>query len=309
MSAIDYEPVWNKSRAFVRRALAARDDGQFEDFCFWCAVSLEMLGKAMLAQIHPALIADPQDVDSMFLACGKTLTSKPRTIAAKTVFLRLAKLSSHIDKTDVDFCTLMMERRNADLHSGALPYEGLNADTWAPRFWRVAELMLAVNQLNLEAWIDAAEAARAQDLIRAAATVRQQAVDARLERSRALFDGKYQTPEAIINIRAQARHGRLVHPTDFGLYAADLLVQEECPACRCDGLLSADNMGEEHEGEVDWESGLFTVTVHYASLAFRCAVCKLKLDGQEEMEHAQLTLEFDEEEQREAEYDDPYMDE
>ena len=144
MSALDPEPVWEKSRAFVRRAIKARDEGDYGEFCLLCAVSLEILGKAMLASIHPALIAEPTHPDSLFVACGKPMTASPRTIMAKTVFTRIQALSKAFDQKEFNFCTLMMERRNAEVHSGDLPYHGLGPDTWAPRFWRVAELILDV---------------------------------------------------------------------------------------------------------------------------------------------------------------------
>ena len=308
MSSIDYEPLWNKSRTFIRRALTARDEGQFEDFCLWSAVSLELLGKAMLARVHPALVADPQDADSLFLPCGKAFTVSPRTIISKTVFARIARLSKGFDQTQVAFCTLMMNRRNADLHSGELPFEGLNPDTWAAKFWRATELMLETNGMGLSDWLGDIEAQRAAELINAAATVLQQAVEARVEKHRAALEETYLSDNSKARIRQQAKGGALVRLIDFGTHDGDILISETCPACDSDGMLSADHWAED-EGEVDWESGTETVMVHYTSLAFRCGVCKLRLDGQEELEHAGLETEFDQEEQREAEYEEPYQNE
>jgi len=37
------------------------------------------------------------------------------------------------------------------------------------------------------------------------------------------------------------------------------------------------------EDDFDWEGGVVRLTVHYAPLAFRCGVCDLRLDGQEEL--------------------------
>jgi hypothetical protein len=50
-----------------------------------------------------------------------------------------------------------------------------------------------------------------------------------------------------------------------------------------------------------------TVRVHFAPLAFRCGVCNLKLDGHEELVLVGMGDEFDVEEEREVEYDDPYL--
>ena len=178
MSGIDYEPLWNKSLRFIRKALQARGDGRFDDFCFWCTLAIELLGKAVLARIHPALVVNPQHTDSLFLACGKPLTSTLRTISGRTVFSRIARLSKEFDKTQVDFCELLANRRNAELHSGELPYTGLAPDSRAPRFWRAAELILRVGELDLDEWVGDTEAERVNELIASASTVLIQAVEA-----------------------------------------------------------------------------------------------------------------------------------
>lgn len=118
MSALDAAAVWEKSRAFIRRALAARNANDFADFGLWTSLSLEMLGKAMLADIHPALIVDPQKPESLLVACGIPLTTSPRTIMAKTVFSRLTLISKPFDLTQEKICLGIMDRRNAHLHSG-----------------------------------------------------------------------------------------------------------------------------------------------------------------------------------------------
>jgi hypothetical protein len=126
-------------------------------------VSLELLGKAVLAGVHPALVVDPQDVDSLFVACGKPLTADPRTIIAKTVFSRLQKLSTNrrFGQPEADACMRLMQRRNTHLHSGDLPYSNLNPDSWAPRFWELSQIILEISGRTLEDWVGAAEAQNA----------------------------------------------------------------------------------------------------------------------------------------------------
>lgn len=308
MGALDYESLWNKSRKFVRQGLAARDERRFDEFCFWLAVSLEILGKAMLARVHPALVADPQHVDSLFMACGKPVTTDARTIIAKTVFERISKLSKAFDQTHLHFCTVMATRRNADLHSGELPFEGLVPDTWASHFWRTAALMLQIHNMDLADWVGAAEAARAQDLLNAAATVLEQAIASRIEQYRNQFKAAHKSTAAVERVRAQAKGGRLVLPGEFGPYVGDKLQAENCPACGCSGMLSAENVGED-DGEILEDSFIMLVTIDYMALAFRCGVCNLKLTGQDELRLAGIELEFQVEEEREVEYDDPYLNE
>ena len=307
MSALDYEEVWEKSRAVIRRALAARDGGDFDSFCLWAAVSLELLGKAVLSDIHPALIADPKNPASLFLACGKAVSADPpRTIPAHTVWERLKKLSKGFGQQEASFCKLMMERRNAELHSGALPFQALEPDNWAPRFWKVANAILTTDRKTIEDWVGVEEAHRAQDLINKASTVRQQVVTARLQQSHEIFAARYATDEKKAQIRQLASSGRLVQRTEFGRLGGDYAESQECPSCGCDGVRTAEHAWEQEADEVDWESGTVPVTAYYSPLAFRCAVCNLVLEGHEEVAAADMGDEIGVEEEREVEYESEY---
>lgn len=311
MSALEPEAVWNKSRAFIRRALDARDHARFDEFCFWCAVSLELLGKATLAAVHPALIADPQDADSLFVACGKPLTANPKTIIAKTVFLRIQKVSAQFTQHETDFCMLMMQRRNAELHSGELPYHNVQPDSWAPRFWRIAELILQAGGKELGDWVGQGEATNAQALIQSAATVREQSVQARLNAAEVKFNADFVDADAKTRIRTLAKNGALTPITSFGHLTGDNISLEFCPVCASTGRLSAEKVGEDDPDPdaYDWESGTVIVTVHYVPLAFRCGVCDLALDGQDELSVVGKADEFEAEEEQEVEVEDGYQNE
>jgi hypothetical protein len=54
--SFDYDAIWLKAITFINRALDDTDD--FEERAFWAACSLELLGKAALTKVNPALIAD-----------------------------------------------------------------------------------------------------------------------------------------------------------------------------------------------------------------------------------------------------------
>src|SRR5262245_28814004 len=115
MATFDHDALWAKSQRFVGLAVAARNELRFDEFGFWCAVSLEMLGKAMLARVHPSLVADARHIESLFMACGKTVRPEQvsRSIGAAEVFQRLKLLSpTQFDGTHNEFCLRMAERRN-----------------------------------------------------------------------------------------------------------------------------------------------------------------------------------------------------
>src|ERR1041384_5501175 len=121
MTAFDYEPLWNKSKIFVDRAIRARDNHDSTDFHLWSSIALELLGKAALAAIHPTLVADPSDIDSMLTAAGRATGTTRRSITAKTLYDRLGKVVPEFEERLKRESMLMANRRNAELHSGESP--------------------------------------------------------------------------------------------------------------------------------------------------------------------------------------------
>src|SRR5438874_11761280 len=82
-----FEKLMNKARIYVQRAFDAngREDALVP---FWATIALEFLGRAVLAKINPALVADPQLGENLLYACGFKSVKSPKSIMAKTVFAR-----------------------------------------------------------------------------------------------------------------------------------------------------------------------------------------------------------------------------
>lgn len=131
-AAFNPESLFNKSKVYIDRATRARDDGDDSSFHLWGAIALELLGKSALANIHPALVADPSDLNSLLAACGVPSGKHLRSIAAKTLFERLRTVFNEFDRAACDQCMKMMNRRNAELHSGQAPIVGLDPRAWIP---------------------------------------------------------------------------------------------------------------------------------------------------------------------------------
>ena len=85
-----FDPIWQKSKVFMDRALEADRDGPL--FPHWAALSLELLGRATLARVHPVLLADPREPENLFYALGLGVRGIPRSVPAKTVFARCQRL-------------------------------------------------------------------------------------------------------------------------------------------------------------------------------------------------------------------------
>ncbi len=313
MLAFDHEALWAKSVLFIKRGLRERDARDYAGFQLWGAVALELLGKAALARVHPALVVDPTHAESLFAACGRPAGVERRTITAKTLFERLRRLNPRFDKQAQDFSLTLAIRRNGELHSGEAVYAGIKLESWVKHYWKVAALVLETQARGLADWIGEEEAKAAQEVIDEAMTALKQAIDGRVRTQREKFDKQF-PPGSPERAELVARHkgGALVRWRDFQPYGWDHHIAIECPACKCDGMLAGPSIGEEKvelefdEGEEPWTE-LFDITC--SSEAYRCRACDLKLDGLDEIEAAEIDSEFEVQEEREPEYEEEYANE
>lgn len=305
MTAFLYDALWSKSKVFVDRAIRARDNGDDVEFHLWATISLELLGKAALARIHPTLVADPNSFSSLLAACGRETSKETRSITAKTVFERVQTISRHFDERMRRECMLMANRRNSELHSGESPVEGLDPARWVPSFWRAANVLILEQEQNLEEWIGPAEAARVVAILADAAEVLRQTVLGRIERRRAEFNERYpqgSEERAEVAMRANARS----LPARY-LGIADADEEADCPACGLKGWLFGFECGEDVIDEDRDEFGYIQIVrVTYCAGEFRCLECGLVLDGSTEIANTELPEEFEREEQREPDYEPDY---
>jgi len=238
VSGLEHESLFTKSVLFIKRALAHRDANHLDEFQLWAALALELLGKAALAAIHPALVADPQNADSLFAACGRPISKKVKSIGASTVFSRLKHLDKKFDDKAETFCAALAERRNTDLHSGSAPFAAFLPDAWVPKYWETCSLILGMQGKTLEEWVGVDEANGANAIVAKAISALDHAVKARIAAARDSFASKYS--KAVCDaVKGQ--------PWPFGRPAVEgeLEQDEECPACGFSGLIGFDYMTEE----------------------------------------------------------------
>jgi len=309
VTAFDREALYNKSKVFVDRALKARDDSDAMEFHLWSALALEVLGKATLSSIHPSLVADPNHFKSLLAACGITKTTSLRSVAAKTTFERLTTVVPEFDEKSSRECMLMVNRRNAELHSGESPVAGLDARSWVPLFWRAASILIAAQGRTLEDWLGTSEAERVAEILRDSAETLRQTVLGRIERRRAAFAAS--CPPESMELRDAEQRAR-VRPApstwDGEAYEPDI-----CPACGLDVWV----LGHEEERDVIDEGfegaeengyyGYFlTVRVTYRVESFHCPECGLELEGREELDVTDLATVFERDEDEEPDYEPDY---
>jgi len=296
-SAFSGEPLIGKSRVFIGRAFAARDQQDEGCFHLWAALALELLAKSTLARLHPVLVADPNNVDSLFAACGKSVGPGRKTIGASAAYGRCQKLVEGFDKGDVDFCNLLAERRNEDLHSGSVAER--SAEQWLPDYWEVCRKLLVSQGLDLADWVGPDEASAAVGIIDKRISVIEHTVAARVKKCRTEFESRY--PEGSAQRLAIAKSPAHLIRQMTGTH--DSYWTEKCPACGLLGTVGADieaeDVGEpEESGDGSWVE---LVTREYSHQSFRCDNCGLILRGVRELGFAGLETESEDEEEREPE--------
>jgi hypothetical protein len=267
------DTLWNKAKLYLARAF--EQDRTAELFPFYASLGLEFLGRAALANVHPALLADPQDGGNILYAFGFPATSRPITIPAKTVFSRLKFVVADFSEGDLALCMLLSELRNQELHTGNLAFAGLTTGKWVADFYRVIQKIVKQLGYTLEDVLGEGEANHALTVISTAAQDLSKVVKERVGKLR----GKITVLSgAELSERRKEHEPQLVSArfTSGGAF-----YKRKCPACESAGFLVATPIGAAparlRNGEI--------VTQHlFWPTKFECKVCGLVLNGYEELQ-------------------------
>ncbi len=298
--ALDHESLWNKSKLLMDRALAARDRQQEEDFYLWIALVLEVLGKARLAKLHPALVADPQHADTLLAVCAGLATAEHRSISAKTVFARCAKTVPGFDPSIERFCLKLATDRNAHLHSGELPFAAKRSDVWQRECWAVVDLLATAQGHTLEELVGAEEATAIRQVIVDAKQLRQVRVQRRVASHAEAFKKLRYEEKQLRQAAAKLLEQRIEQEGDT------TRVTHPCPACGNPGSLDGEVL-DETESEADESEPWWTwFDCTLAASEYWCPSCGLKLQGHEEICAAGLPKDFEKSILRNIDEGEPY---
>lgn len=302
--AINADALFNKSKVYIGRALARKAQNDLDEYQLWASLALELLGKAFLAGKHPSLVVDPTHWQSLFVAAGMPVTTDVKTITAKTLFERLAHILKRFDKDVQAFCLSIAERRNAELHSGDIPFRTMKLDAWEARYWHACDLILDAFTSSLEEWLGADDAKAPRVVLEEAASALEAAVVVRLEAARSRFaDRKKADREAALESSKT-----LVPYAQHSLFKSsyDEIWVCECPACSARAFMAGDQVSEEISEENDegvvWE----IVERELFGGEFQCPTCELSLRGSDEIEAAEISPYHILREERQMEYEPDY---
>lgn len=277
---------------FAQSAIEALLEGDREVFALHAATAFEHLAKARLAHIHPSLIADGRDFQSLLHACGNARLVKqpdrgPKSITLSEAIVRVAQIDTQV-RPHTGALKLLADARNGVAHIGQ-ETEGLDRTVVVP-FARSCEVLLPALGLTRETfWGDYLQTIDAR--LSTAVNEAHVRVTDKITRAKSAFEQRFGAHEEGIagelltlileNYNFDKYHGRLT----------------ECPACGTEALQTG---YDEVEWEVDVEyegpdefstNGYPRVTV--VSEGLRCGACGLELDGVDELRAADVDTEWE----------------
>jgi hypothetical protein len=308
--ALSDDALYGKAALYARRALEAKEIDAEDAYQLWATLALELLGKFALARVHPSLVVDPKNSNSMLEACGISTATAVRTIDANEVFLRLKHVVPGFNSLAYNSCKDLADRRNAELHSGHAAYIGISLEVWEGKLWHAVRLILQAANKDLEDFIGGA-AAEKEELINHLSHLKCQSALQKIEHARDSFskdaDGKKRAPKTLEDQRSQSgeRSWWHLYRLTSGRYAR--YWTRQCPACQCTAVLGGDKDYEElTDDQEEVSPGYEEVETTYSPVEFICDQCNLHLVGTDELSAAGLSEEIVEVDEREISYEPDY---
>jgi hypothetical protein len=260
------ESLFVKAQRYIENMLAV-DSNQWE-YALWSSLSLEFVARAALANVSPALLADNKEGwSSLYHALGfkpPELKFTPKSISISDVFRRLLAILPDFNKEHSDFGILHTGRRNSELHSGEAAFEGINASTWQPEFYRAINILLRSMGMSLADFIGEDEANVAAKMIAAAADDNAKAVLGDIEAHKLIWAAKSDDDRAALSqsasVWATRQNGHRV----------------ACPACVSQALVTGEPVSAPAQ---KLDEGQIMETQEHLPNRFECIACGLKIGG------------------------------
>lgn len=265
--------LWNKALSFAERASTTPHG----DGTLYSCLALELIARAALTAIHPALNADPQNEGAhLMYACGVPMRAgQPKSIPVHAVFARLEVVYPDF-KTHRPVCEYLTNLRNEELHTGATPFLDLDESKWLADYYAAVSFLCERLQKDLEDYLgDDAEHAR--KLVLSRSSSKRADVKKRIAAQKTVFDAR--SPEDRLAASEQAK-------TASRFYGS---ATAECPACGNVAILGGDEIKRTQPSYLD---GQLLVTITYATTELRCHACGLQLRTVDECAAGEIAPRF-----------------
>ena len=305
--AVAHEMLLAKSRLMAKRSVDAKQSGMDTECQLWAAGALELLAKAQLSGIHPSLVVEAENTNSLLEACGIPTRTKVRTINASVAYARLNHTVPHFSTPVMEGCKKLADRRNAELHSGEAACAAMPFGAWEGDFWNTADLILKSMDMDLQEWLGA-DSKAPKALLKAHRQAEINAAKQRVIHHSSEFkkteSGKLGRDKFKL-FKAQTLQRSVDHKDFHYLYSQ--IWRHECPSCKTWGAAAGDMTWEdkaEDQDEADY--GYEIIERGFSPSEFFCPTCGLSLVGDAAVNAAGINEEFIETQEVEIKYEPDY---
>ena len=305
--AVAHETLLAKSKLMAKRSVDAKQAGMDIECQLWAAGALELLAKAQLSGIHPSLVVEAENTNSLLEACGIPTSTKVRTINASVAYARLNHTVLHFSTPVIESCKKLADRRNAELHSGEAACAAMPFEAWEGDFWNAADLILKSMDMDLQVWLGA-DSKAPKALLKAHRQAEVNAAKQRVIHHASEFqktkNGKLGRDKFKL-FRAQTQQ----YPIDYKVfhYLYSQTWHHECPACKTWGVAAGDLVWEDKAEDQDAAYyGYEIIEKGFSPSEFFCPTCGLSLVGDAAVNAVGINDEFIETEEVEIKYEPDY---
>ena len=262
---------WSKDALFSKAQRYAEEMHENEHgewkFGFWSALTLEMLIRAALSSISPSLVADGKDWNNLLYAVGRDPNAQkftPKSADISDLLKRSESVFPDFTREMLNFCVTHINRRNGDLHSGALPFDGLGTSVWLPMYYTVCQILLKELGESIESLFSLELADEIHAHIKAKQDDAAKSVKGTINAHKTIWDEKNNVEKEKLRKQAETlstrHHGHRV----------------TCPSCGSVALVLGSASGAP-KTVVDEDGIIEKQTMRPAS--FECIACGLKISG------------------------------
>ena len=260
------EALYAKAERYIQN-MDDYDSDEWE-YALWSSFSLEFLARAALANVSPALLAEAdKNGSNLLFALGFAPFEErfsPRSIPISEVFKRLSGILPEFTKEHESFGVVHTGKRNAELHSGELAFDGVKGSTWQPRFYQTCAILLTSMGVTLPEFVGEDEAEVAKKLIDAADDESAKAVKGDVEAHKKVWNAKLDDDRSTLQTQAA------VWATRQNGHRVD------CPSCGSAALVLGESVSAPTQKLDDDE---IIETQEYLPTHFECVACGLKIAG------------------------------